>query len=165
MAQLFVTVNLATHRCERHWFVGWFCRPSISWSPSVQAPSPAGSLVLCVAAFHSSRGEREWQRCRNPEPKCCSYLSRTSDFDLHGCVALTGTDAGNVPSRPFSSRSCISLSALMASFGSSACTSRRVGSNFSAIVISLFMSRVNVLVIMTFRRPGSGRAPSDSRLR
>src|SRR3981081_3533800 len=59
-----------------------------------------------------------------------------SGFDGAGCALLTGSDAGNVPSRPLSNLSCISLSDFCACFGSSACLSFGAGLNFSVIAVS-----------------------------
>src|ERR1700730_7084142 len=49
------------------------------------------------------------------------------------CVALTGSDAGNVPTKPAIKFPSISRSALAASLGSSGCLSSGAGLNFSTI--------------------------------
>ena len=54
---------------------------------------------------------------------------RRSYSGLVGSVLLTGSDAGNVSSRPLSSLLGISLSAFWACFGSAACLSVGAGSN------------------------------------
>ena len=50
-----------------------------------------------------------------------------------GCVALTGSDAGNVPTKPAIKFPSISRSALAASLGSSGCLSSGAGLNFSTM--------------------------------
>ena len=50
-----------------------------------------------------------------------------------GCVALTGSDAGNVPTKPAIKFPSISRSALAASLGSSGCLSSGAGLNLSTM--------------------------------
>src|SRR4051812_27766318 len=64
-----------------------------------------------------------------------SFSRSASAFDRAGCAALTGSDAGKLPTSPASSLSCISRSANSASPGLSACLSCGAGSNFSAMSI------------------------------
>jgi hypothetical protein len=61
------------------------------------------------------------------------YLNTGYPPWLHGCVALTGSDAGNVPTKPAIKFPSISRSALAASLGSSGCLSSGAGLNFSTM--------------------------------
>src|SRR4030095_3239981 len=56
-----------------------------------------------------------------------SFSRSPSAFDGAGCAALTGSEAGKVPTRPFSSFSWVSRSASIASWGSGAGLSLRDG--------------------------------------
>jgi len=57
-----------------------------------------------------------------------------SCFEGAGCAALTGSDAGKLPTRPAWSFAWVSRSAKAASRGSAACLSCGAGSNFSAML-------------------------------
>src|SRR5215207_3971025 len=102
----------------------WFERAS--WTSKTE-----GSAAKPTAMFlrrRSGDGEALFgQRIR-------SGLS-ASGLDCAGCALLTGSDAGNVSSRPLSNLSCISLSDFCACFGSSACLSFGAGLNFSVIAV------------------------------
>jgi len=90
------------------------------------------SRLLCSATSRTGNVDRQDDQRRKREtwPKLGQLISGSvlmahqtyspcaSGFDLAGCTVLTGSDAGNVPSRPLSSLSCISLSAFCACFGS-----------------------------------------------
>ena len=66
----------------------------------------------------------------------CFHSGRSaSSFDGAGCALLTGSDAGNVPSRSSFNLSCVFLSDFCACFGSSACLSFGAGLNFSVIAV------------------------------
>ena len=85
-------------------------------------------------------------RCQRKIARILSHkrlVSRSpSAFDGAGCAALTGSEAGKVPTSPFSSFSCISRSARIASRGSAACLSCAAGLNFSAIGASIARNNV-----------------------
>jgi hypothetical protein len=69
----------------------------------------------------------------DPRPHQRTHNGFGEPVRVPGCVALTGSDAGNVPTKPAIKFPSISRSALAASLGSSGCLSSGAGLNFSTM--------------------------------
>ena len=91
-----------------------------------------GGLITGLAQMH--------RRCMPPQltqrqllPHQRIHNGFGEPVRVPGCVALTGSDAGNVPTKPAIKFPSISRSALAASLGSSGCLSSGAGLNLSTI--------------------------------